>query len=183
MTSFFKEINALNDTWCNRDDGINYTNKTNPLCASMRIAFSLHNHESWVAVWYTNLITGIYCMSMKEQHMCLEWQSHISYLEPSWYFLSKEVLREMAAWAYWNICWLGEGRSGPWVGETRDSGSPWGTWVILCQPGPVPIVLYSMMGTRYSSEAPLKNTKENYHGFLDLLSFYFWTSIKVTPQC
>lgn len=86
-----------------------------------------------------------------------------SYLEPSWYFLSNEVLREMADWAYWNICWLGEGRSGPWVGETRESGSAWGTWVIRCQPGPVPSVLYSIMGTRYISEAPLRDTEQTRH--------------------
>lgn len=133
------------------------------------IVFPSYFHEIWIVIIYTSEITGKY-LNERAAYVFGMTLSHISYLDPSWYFLSKEVLREMAACAYWNICWPGEGWSGPWVGETRDSGSPWGTWVILCQPGPAPRVLYSMTGTRYSSEAPLKNT--NYHGFYTLQ--WFW---------
>lgn len=178
-----EEINALNNarahsqknSWMHMLYLLRSITQTKPIHSappSLPNSFPSYFHEIWIVIIYTSENTGKY-LNERAAYVFGMTLSHISYLDPSWYFLSKEVLREMAACVYWNICWPGEGWSGPWVGETRDSGSPWGTWVILCQPGPAPRVLYSMTGTRYSSEAPLKNT--NYHGFYTLQCLFFWT--------
>ena len=60
-----------------------------------------------------------------------DWEKEgAGYLVPSCSFLSKEVLREMVPWTYWNICCPG---LGPWVGEARDKGGPPGTAETRCQ--------------------------------------------------
>lgn len=81
-----------------------------------------------------------------------------TYLEPSGNFLSKDVLRGMAAWCCWRICWHCR-RSGPCVGEPRDSATPAvaGTrchvvfllkGVLYSQGVPSLSTLYSTMGMR-----------------------------------
>lgn len=92
------------------------------------------------------------------------------HLDPSGSFLSKEVLRGMAAWCCWRICWHCR-RSGPCVGEPRDIGAPAAVGtrcqvvfllkgVLYSQGVPSLSTLYSTMGIRYSSEQPLRGTDE-----------------------
>lgn len=84
--------------------------------------------------------------------------SMMTYLEPSGNFLSKDVLRGMAAWCCWRICWHCS-RSGPCVGEPRDNATPAvvGTrchvvfllkGVLYSQGVPSLSTLYSTMGMR-----------------------------------
>lgn len=71
------------------------------------------------------------------------------HLEPSGNFLSKEVLRGIAAWCCWRICWHCK-RSGPWVGEHRDSApAAVGT---RCQ------VVFLLKGVLYSHGVPSLST-------------------------
>lgn len=92
------------------------------------------------------------------------------YLHPSGNFLSKEVLRGIAAWCCWRICWHCK-RSGPCVGEPRDRGAPAAVGtrcqvvfllkgVLYSQGVPSLSTLYSTMGMRYSSEQPLRRRED-----------------------
>lgn len=92
------------------------------------------------------------------------------YLDPSGNFLSKEVLRGIAAWCCWRICWHCR-RSGPCVGEPRDRGAPAAVGtrcqvvfllkgVLYSQGVPSLSTLYSTMGMRYSSEQPLRGRED-----------------------
>lgn len=96
----------------------------------------------------------------------MEWELMPVYLDPSGSFRSKEVLRGIAAWCCWRICWHCR-RSGPCVGEPRDSCAPAAVGtrcqvvfllkgVLYSQGVPSLSTLYSTMGMRQSSEQPLR---------------------------
>lgn len=100
-----------------------------------------------------------------------EREREMVYLDPSCNFLSKEVLRGIAAWCCCRICWHCR-RSGPCVGEPRESGAPAAVGtrcqvvfllkgVLYSQGVPSLSTLYSTMGMRYSSEQPLRRQEES----------------------
>lgn len=73
-----------------------------------------------------------------------------TYLDPSGSFLSKEVLRGMAAWCCCRICWHCR-RSGPCVGEPRESAAP-AVEGTRCQ------VVFLLKGVLYSQGVPSLST-------------------------